>query len=632
MSRTAVWWAALVLLCACNDDPTDTVGDACDDCTDVEVGDDTGFDITARDIEPSDAPADVSADTDDEGLDTAEPDARPDTAVDVEAEVDDGPTDSDGDGVIDDLDAFPDDVDEWEDADGDGVGDNADACDDDPEDSVDTDGDGVCDASDACPDDEDETSDSDGDGVCDLADAFPDDPGEHADTDDDGIGDEADDDDDDDGVVDAEELDFGGDCMISDPLLADTDDDGVPDADDPYPRDPFVEFMLRANDRGSIDLFLSNRDGTFRDPVEIGEPIEFDGTTLTYTAFSIGDFDRDGRMDFTAHSSRLHPEVELDRRRNFYFFFRDDKEDEFRQAFIGETDRVIAGAMVDADDDDNLDIATFTLDRPDYIATGTISVFLNNYDRRVSCVYAVDPTLPCFFYLASEVDLTAVVSREWVARMARQSVNLNPATDDFRDLTILTYASGGNAATDVYTLFGNGDGTFDPPTMSFTHNGDRSRAPGNSFLFADFDGDAVGDILVGFDDDGEPGNAWTYLGDGAGGFSTTPIDAVDLNPTDARETGGRTERLGRSGSGRTFDFDFDGAMDLIIGYDHINYAAGSNGQTRLYAGNGDGTFGPAFSVIGPESTARHNFAIPTRLCPEFAFESDTELPEPEPEP
>lgn len=38
-----------------------------------------------------------------------------------------GPVDSDGDGVPDDEDAFPDDPSEWADSDGDGVGDNADA-------------------------------------------------------------------------------------------------------------------------------------------------------------------------------------------------------------------------------------------------------------------------------------------------------------------------------------------------------------------------------------------------------------------------------------------------------------------------------------------------------------------------
>ena len=533
---------------------------------------------------------------------------------DVEPDL--GPVDRDGDGVIDDLDAFPDDETEWADSDGDGVGDNADDCPEDPTDSVDSDGDGVCDANDPCPDDAGEFLDSDGDGVCDLADAFPDDPDETTDSDGDGIGDVADEDDDGDGISDVEELEFGADCMISEPTRADTDGDEIPDGEDPYPRDQFTEFMLRANSIGSIDLFLSERDGTFREPIEIGEPIEIAGRALGYTGFDIGDFDRDGRMDFVAHSTPLYPDIEGDTRRNFYFFFRNDKEDEFIQAFIGVTDRTMLGALVDANSDNILDVARFQLTRPGYIESGVIEIFLNNYDARVSCVYSEDPADLCFFHLVSSVDITDAVGGEWIARMARQAVHLNPAEDGHRDLTIMAYASGGNSPTDVYTLFGNGDGTFDSPEFEFTHNSDRSQAPGNTYLFADFNGDGVGDILVGFDDDGNAGAAWTYLGDGTGGYSLTPIDAVDLNPTDARESGGG-ESLGRTGSGRTFDFDFDGAMDLIVGYDHLRYGGESLGQTRLYEGNGDGTFGPDFSVIGPETTARHNFAIPTRLCPAF---------------
>jgi hypothetical protein len=109
--------------------------------------------------------------------------------------------DSDGDGVRNDEDAFPDDPAESVDTDGDGVGDNADQFPDDPAESVDTDGDGVG---------NNEDEDDDNDGVRDFADRFPLDIREFRDTDDDGIGDWADEDD---------------------------DGDGVPDADDYYPRD-----------------------------------------------------------------------------------------------------------------------------------------------------------------------------------------------------------------------------------------------------------------------------------------------------------------------------------------------------------------------------------------------------------
>jgi hypothetical protein len=88
----------------------------------------------------------------------------------------------------------------------------------------DTDGDGVGDASDAFPNDPTETSDRDGDGVGDNGDAFPDDSAESADTDGDGLGNNADADDDNDGLSDAEEQLAG-----TDPLNPDTDGDGLLD-------------------------------------------------------------------------------------------------------------------------------------------------------------------------------------------------------------------------------------------------------------------------------------------------------------------------------------------------------------------------------------------------------------------
>ena len=84
--------------------------------------------------------------------------------------------DSDGDGVIDDEDAFPNDANESADTDGDGVGNNADAFPEDANESADTDGDGVGNNADAFPEDANESVDSDGDGVGDNADVKPEDP------------------------------------------------------------------------------------------------------------------------------------------------------------------------------------------------------------------------------------------------------------------------------------------------------------------------------------------------------------------------------------------------------------------------------------------------------------------------
>lgn len=167
--------------------------------------------------------------------------------VETQVEEDTGPVDSDGDGVVDDEDAFPNDASETLDTDGDGIGNNADSDDDgdgvadgaDPNplvnDTADTDGDGTLDIVD---------TDDDGDGVADSTDAFPLDATESVDTDGDGIGNNADSDDDGDGVADTldpnplttDTLDTDGDGTLD---IVDTDDDGdgVADSADAFPLD-----------------------------------------------------------------------------------------------------------------------------------------------------------------------------------------------------------------------------------------------------------------------------------------------------------------------------------------------------------------------------------------------------------
>ena len=196
-----------------------------------------------------------------------------------------GPLDSDGDGVPNDRDAFPNDPTEWSDLDHDGIGDNSDPDIDgdgypngqdafpfDPAEHADLDGDGTGDnadpdrdgdgvpnGTDAFPNDPNESADLDGDGVGDNADpdvdgdgvpngqdAFPRDPAESADLDHDGIGDNADPDRDGDGVANAqdafpnnpaESADLDGDG-VGDNSDPDVDGDGVGNAQDRFPRDP----------------------------------------------------------------------------------------------------------------------------------------------------------------------------------------------------------------------------------------------------------------------------------------------------------------------------------------------------------------------------------------------------------
>jgi len=127
-----------------------------------------------------------------------------------------GSDDSDGDGVSDREDAFPNDPSESVDSDQDGVGDNGDAFDNDPAEQADSDGDGIGDNGDAFPNNDQETTDTDGDGVGDNSDACPTDSSETVDSDGDGI------------------------CDNSDPVndILDSDGDGVNDSVDAFPNDP----------------------------------------------------------------------------------------------------------------------------------------------------------------------------------------------------------------------------------------------------------------------------------------------------------------------------------------------------------------------------------------------------------
>ncbi len=150
-----------------------------------------------------------------------------------------GPKDSDGDGIPDDSDLFPNDISEWGDSDKDGIGDNKDK---------DDDNDGTPDKLDYKPLDSSEQKDSDGDGVADNSDKFPLNRRESRDMDNDGIGDNSDTDNDNDGFSDdkdefpydnSEHCDTDAD-RLGDNADDDDDNDGVPDGEDPAPKDPNI--------------------------------------------------------------------------------------------------------------------------------------------------------------------------------------------------------------------------------------------------------------------------------------------------------------------------------------------------------------------------------------------------------
>jgi len=256
------------------------------------------------------------------------------------------PIDSDGDGVPDINDVFPNDPTEWEDSDNDQIGNNADPDDDndgvedsedafpfDPSEQFDTDSDGVGnnadpdddndgipDENDAFPLDGNEWIDSDGDGigdngdtdddndgVPDVDDAFPYDPNESLDTDGDGIGNNADNDDDNDGVLDvndafpldpSESVDTDGDGIgnTADP---DDDNDGVLDINDAFPLDPNESIDTDGDGIGNNADNDDDNDGVLdindAFPLDASESVDTDGDGVGNNADT--DDDSDGVED-----------------------------------------------------------------------------------------------------------------------------------------------------------------------------------------------------------------------------------------------------------------------------------------------------------------------------------------------
>ena len=190
--------------------------------------------------------------------------------------------DSDEDGFVDPVDAFPEDATEHLDTDGDGTGDNTDSDDDgdgvadvsdlfplDPSEWADSDGDGTGNNGDAFPADRFESADSDGDGVGDNGDRFPRDPTETVDTDNDGVGNNADA-----FPFDTRDwLDSDGDGT-GDNADSDDDNDGVADVSDHFPRD------------------------TARDKVSSYRFVVTHGSNQKRSLAPAGDIDGDGKGDF----------------------------------------------------------------------------------------------------------------------------------------------------------------------------------------------------------------------------------------------------------------------------------------------------------------------------------------------
>jgi hypothetical protein len=462
--------------------------------------------------------------------------------------------------------------------------------------------------------------DSDGDGVPDEYDDCPEDPHGWTDADEDG---RCEDDSDSDGITNEEESTWGSDCSTSDPFKADTDQDGIEDGLDPYPMDPFAEYILFPNDSGTIDVALSTRDGLFEEDEQIGAP--YGGTENTdyrYTYFLISDFNRDGATDFLALGSPDPDDSEsvLD----VWWFYRTDSKFEFSQRLLGTWADNPLDVIGDVDDDEWVDLVSLeiTRDASSHVDGAVLRTFLNqDLMLTADCFATDDPSNPnqCAFVHQEGTQVVPWAEQMWGLGASRDMVDVDG--DGHRDVALFTYASGGDDPAWVTLARGNGDGSFiEPSGAIFQHNSATcGSSPANVILFGDFDGDNVGDMVLGMDDDGDAGSAWFYPGQLSGSEYSTDyascFESFDI--VRAHESG--TEHPGFSKAVRVFDFNFDGVQDVMIGF-HYESAWQPPSKTILLWGEGDGHFddSPPVEVRQfADSSFGTEFAAPHRVCPSF---------------
>ena len=233
-----------------------------------------------------------------------------------------GVSDSDGDGISDDTDVFPNDPTEWFDLDNDGIGDNSDpdrdgdGFDNDTEIQVGTDPDDASSVppdldADGIPDSID--SDIDGDGVENTQDAFPYDASEWEDTDGDGIGNNADLDIDGDGITNEYELLSGTDVYDANSTPPDLDGDGIPDMlDDDADGNGIPDIQEQVAESTTLNTYnslglIETIDGPRKDVADITR-FEYDAQgNLVKTTNALGHVSL-----FTAHDAHGRPVTMVD--------------------------------------------------------------------------------------------------------------------------------------------------------------------------------------------------------------------------------------------------------------------------------------------------------------------------------
>jgi hypothetical protein len=300
---------------------------------------------------------------------------------------------------------------------------------------------------------------------------------------------------------------------------ADQQGSGLPCEDQGFDDDFFVN-VYNGQD---VRLYTSNGDGSFNPFVSVNSSMaeEVAGGVV------VGDFDGDGQHQILA---KVRPDSSTNYR--LVSFFYDSCDGGWvNEDVLSNVDFALVGAG-DFDQDGDLDVYGYSA------ANNTGNVLTNDGSGG-------------FTHDGNAFDITTVNTGYKMAGVYH-SEDFNG--DSFPDIAMLEYTGGGTSTVDIYTLAGDGTGGFAQPQLAGSID-----SPANTLDFSDFDMDGWNDIIVGLDDDGDPGQVWIMNGNGT--TFSAPTELLDVAPH--IETGSDDCC---SGALIAHDWTSDGVPDILAGF------------------------------------------------------------------
>ncbi|MGC9293611.1 MAG: FG-GAP repeat domain-containing protein, partial [Acidobacteriaceae bacterium] len=139
----------------------------------------------------------------------------------------------------------------------------------------------------------------------------------------------------------------------------------------------------------------------------------------------------------------------------------------------------------------------------------------------------------------------------------------------------LVVNDGNNGPNNIFTLLGNGDGTFKTAIVAGSTTSQLNYA---YLATGDFNEDGKKDLVLG---DGE-----IMLGNGDGTFATSTFTLPIVNLSNV---GGGVPVVG--------DFNNDGKLDIAMNLPSTSVGQGTEGEVTVFLGNGNGTFTTGHSYV-----------------------------------